>query len=55
MKQTQLLGYIESINKSKVVGNATVRTAVAIDGTGSMGGVIAQVCSVLRETFKKTY
>ena len=43
------------INKVPEIGSAFVRTGIAIDGTGSMGGVIAQVCSVLRETFKKTY
>ena len=52
--QKDHLQYIYKINETQVIGNTNVRTAVAIDGTGSMSGAIAQVVSILRETFSKT-
>ena len=42
--------YIHKINKHPALRNVNIRTVLAIDATGSMGGVIAKVLSILKET-----
>lgn len=37
-----------------MIGNTNIRTVIAIDGTSSMGRVIAQVVQIVKDTFLKT-
>lgn len=41
LKQVKLIEYVSEINEAKVIGDTNIRTVIAIDGTCSMGGVIA--------------
>ena len=33
----------------------SVRTVLALDATGSMGGILGKIVTILKETFKRTY
>lgn len=55
LKQKELLNFLLEINKCPNVGLAVVKTVLALDATGSMGGVLGKVIEILKEMFTRTY
>jgi hypothetical protein len=42
------------INKSVEFCNNVIRTVIAVDGTGSMGGVLSKIINILKEMMERT-
>jgi hypothetical protein len=54
LSQKALLDYIFEINKSELFFTSVIRTILAVDGTGSMGGILTKVINILKETVERT-
>jgi len=46
--QEQFLNYISQINEHPLLRQFSVRTILALDGTGSMSGVLPKTVEILR-------
>jgi hypothetical protein len=55
LEQTDLINYIQTINRYPQIGKITIKTVLGLDATCSMSHVLQKTCQIIDTTFERAY